>query len=216
MHDPGGERVYELRVELTDDDHLVLVRHTARQRAAMAIRWAQPPWVRIGLSAALVLAMAYILGTAIWMFTLNAMKWGSIFLAMFVVLLPFVIRKISPTTEMIERQSVRIMRRALASGVLRLGRRTFEFVATERGIKRSTEDSLFSASWGCVDRIEASSDHVYVYLTSESAIDIPRRCFSSHEESEQFLADAETWLKAARSVNPPPHPVGPSEVVRFE
>ncbi len=216
MHDPGGERVYELDVELTDDDYVRVVAHTARRRALVMLRWAQSPSARVGTIFTLLIGLLLILGAGIWALAQGGRALGTAAIILFIVMTPLAVRKIVPSGRIIESQASRITRRALASGSLRLGRRTFSVGASEDGITKTSTLDAYSGRWTCVDRIEADPEDIYIYFNSESAFHIPRRCFSSHEESEQFLADAETWLKAARSANPPPHPVGPSEVVRFE
>lgn len=84
------------------------------------------------------------------------------------------------------------------------------------GIESWDELTHSLLSWRMIDRVAATPRLILVYYTPTLFVTFPRRCFASHEESEQFLADAEAWLKAARATHPPPFPVGPSEVVRFE
>jgi hypothetical protein len=57
-------------------------------------------------------------------------------------------------------------------------------------------------TWAQVKKVDTGRDHIFLQWKQENALAIPRRCFATQGEAEEFLARAREWLQAAQ----PPAP----------
>ncbi|MHB8879314.1 MAG: YcxB family protein, partial [Myxococcaceae bacterium] len=97
--------------------------------------------------------------------------------------------------QMLRRQTARMYQEGENAGVLGPPRLTLdgEWV-TER-----TEVREVRTHWRAVERVVEDQAHLYLYVTSFSAVIVPRRAFGSEEEAKAFARLAEERRLAAHS-----------------
>lgn len=99
-----------------------------------------------------------------------------------------------------KRRQASLIRRMLKEGSTRsmLGKCTITLNDDSISIQRPS--SLSSYGLEAIDRICLNSDYCYLYVTSVSAIIVPRRAFSSNESFNEFVREAER-LRSLRKTN---------------
>ena len=214
--EPGGERVYELDVELTHEDYLTFVEHVTRTHTFDRARIAEGRWSRMIVALSLLASLGVLFAQSLFVYRSSSGLLGFFGVCSVLVILYLTATLMRTSRESLAGAVVRGQRILLEKGELRLGESSSSMRFAHDGLVMNTRFDKSSRSWCAVDHIEATPDQITLYYSSEGGQVIPRRCFASPEQSEQFLADAQAWLKRAREDRPPPHPVGPSEVVRFD
>jgi len=68
---------------------------------------------------------------------------------------------------------------------------------SNEGIKVTTEFNQTMIAWRGVERIVHNDDYAFIYISSMSAIVVPRRAFSSSSEFDQFIKTAIDYRNSA-------------------
>lgn len=100
-----------------------------------------------------------------------------------------------------KRRQASLIRRMLKEGSTRSMLGKCSVTLSNESISIQRPSSLSSYDWEAIDRICVNSESCYLYVTSVSAIIVPRRTFSSNESFNEFLREAEQF-RSLRKMNP--------------
>ncbi len=100
-----------------------------------------------------------------------------------------------------KRRQAGLIRKMLSEGSTRsiLGTCSVTMSRDSISIQRPTSHSSYG--WEAIDRICVNSKYCFLYVTSMSAIIVPRRAFSSNESFNEFMQEAEQ-LRSLQAMNP--------------
>ena len=100
-----------------------------------------------------------------------------------------------------KRRQASLIRKMLSEGSTRslLGKCSVTLSKESIGIQRPSSHSSYG--WEAIDRICVNSKYCFLYVTSVSAIIVPRRAFNSNESFNEFVQEAEQ-LRSLRKINP--------------
>lgn len=78
------------------------------------------------------------------------------------------------------------------------------FVVTPRAIRRENRFYSCTFTWHAIDHLDRTDDHLFIYLTTSSAMVLPLRDFADEQHREAFIAAAERYLEQSHHEEPPP------------
>jgi hypothetical protein len=70
---------------------------------------------------------------------------------------------------------------------------------TPEGIRHSSLIDGLLRRWHAVDQLAVTPQHVFIYLTPDFALIVPRRIFASESECEEFISLAARYLEEAQA-----------------
>lgn len=63
----------------------------------------------------------------------------------------------------------------------------YSIALTEDGVEQTSKTGESSVTWGGIERIDETKDHIFIYLSSVSAYVIPIRAFDNEEQKKEFM-----------------------------
>lgn len=100
-----------------------------------------------------------------------------------------------------KRRQASLIRKMLSEGSTRSLLGMCSVTLNRDSISIQRPSSLSSYGWEAIDRICVNSDYCYLYVTSLSAVILPRRAFSSQESFNEWVQEAEQ-LRSFRKTDP--------------
>jgi hypothetical protein len=185
----------EIQFTRTEEDVRALVDHTYRGKGPTRKRLMTLVTVR-SIESALAVLLGVVLGSALlgveaslWVVVgvglLLGFAWGVFYLLV----------QLLSISNWVNRDA----KAALSGGHNRNTLGPVRVVSDADGIRWSSSFGSSTIVWAGVERVERGSSAVYVFLNSNTAMDIPRRAFADDASYEEFFAEATEFFQTAQA-----------------